>query len=269
MLRAMWTAASGMKSQQMYIDSIANNLANVNTVGFKKESMEFKSLFYETLRSSSVDEEGNGIPVSLQIGHGVRASANVKNFSAGNLDTTNNPLDFAITGDGFFVVQDLNGNNLYTKNGSFKLAVMQDGLRLVTSDGYSVLSSDGEPIEFEDGFLPSTLAVDSLGNMSIIRDDTVEDLGIRFELAQFRNPAGLDAVGGSYYKMTAASGEPLLESEDELVLSTINQGTLEGSNVQVVEEMVKMIIAQRAYELNSKAIQTSDDMLGVANSLKR
>ncbi|PKM52684.1 MAG: flagellar basal body rod protein FlgG [Firmicutes bacterium HGW-Firmicutes-7] len=270
MLRSLWTAASGMKSQQLYVDSIAHNLANVNTVGYKKESMEFKSLLYETLRASGVDENGNGTPVSLQVGHGVRASANVKNFSQGSIETTNNPLDFSIDGDGFFVIQGLNEEQLYTKDGAFKLSIMEDGIRLTTSDGYAVLNSEGEPIEFDNTFMPDKLVISSQGEIGYMTEEGVEDLGTTVAVAQFRNVAGLDAVGGNFYKATGASGQAILEAEDdELKKSNIMQGTLESSNVQVVDEMVKMIIAQRAYELNSKAIQTSDDMLGMANNLKR
>lgn len=271
MIRSLWTAASGMKTQQMYVDSIANNLANVNTIGYKKEGMEFKSLFYETLRESAApDENGNGTPVSLQVGHGVRAIANVKNFSQGSIETTNNPLDFSIDGNGFFSIQDSNGDTVYTKEGSFKISLMEDAIRLTTSDGYAVLNTEGEPIELENDFLSENLVVDTLGNLKYMTPEGAQDLGIQMGIVQFRNTPGLDAIGGSYYKKTGASGEALFEAnEDDLVKSKVSQGSLEASNVQVVEEMVKMIVAQRAYELNSKAIQTSDDMLGLANNLKR
>ena len=269
MIRSLWTAASGMKSQQLYVDSIAHNLANVNTVGYKKESMEFKSLLYETLRESG-NANGNGSPVSLQVGHGVRASSNVKNFTQGSIETTNNPLDFSIDGNGFFVIQGLNEEKLYSKDGAFKISIMEDAIRLTTSDGYAVLNSEGEPIEFDTTFTPSKLVISALGEIGYMTDEGVEDIGVTMGMAQFRNVAGLDAVGGNFYKATGASGEAILESEDdELKKSKIMQGTLESSNVAVVDEMVKMIVAQRAYELNSKAIQTSDDMLGMANNLKR
>lgn len=270
MIRALWTAASGMKSQQMYVDSISNNLANVNTIGYKKESMEFKSLFYETLRASGIDENGNGSPVSLQVGHGARAVANVKNFTQGSLQTTNNPLDFFIEGDGFFRIRDLNENDMYTKSGAFKIAILDDVIRLVDSEGNSVIGADDEPIEFDNTFLPEKLVVNSLGDIGYMTEEGVEDLGINLGLVQFRNVAGLDAIGGSNYRATVASGEAILEVDDEEIpQSKIIQNALEASNVQVVDEMVKMIVAQRAYELNSKAIQTSDDMLGLANNLKR
>lgn len=270
MLRSLWTAASGMKTQQMYVDSISNNLANVNTVGYKKENMEFKSLLYATLREAGVDENGNGAPVGLQVGHGVRAVANVKNFTQGSLQQTGNPLDFSIEGEGFFVIQDINGEPVYTKDGTFKVSLLEDTVRLTTSDGYPVLNTEGEPIEFDGNFMPAKLVVSALGEIGYMTEEGVEDLGIKIGVVQFRNVAGLEAIGGNYFKATGASGEALLEAEDEeLEQSKIMQGTLEASNVQVVDEMVKMIIAQRAYELNSKAIQTSDDMLGLANNLRR
>lgn len=271
MMRSLWTAASGMKTQQMFVDNIANNLANVNTTGFKKESLEFKSLLYETLKESGVDENGVSTPVGLQIGHGVRTSASVKNFSQGNLETTNNPLDFAIDGSGFFSVLDSNGNELYTKEGAFKISVNDDAsLSLTTTDGYGILNTAGEAITFDSAFQPDKLSVDDLGNMFYSTAEGAEDLGIQIGLKQFRNPAGLTALGGGYYQPTVASGEALLETDNEdLEKSSLTQNTLESSNVQVVEEMVRMIVAQRAYELNSKAITTSDDMLGIANNLKQ
>ncbi len=271
MMRSLWTAASGMKTQQMFVDNIANNLANVNTTGFKKETLEFKSLLYETLKESGVDQNGVSTPVGLQIGHGVRTSASVKNFSQGNLETTNNPLDFAIDGSGFFAVLDGNGNELYTKEGALKISVSDDGsLALTTTDGYSVLGSDGEPITFDTTFLPENMTADDRGNLFYATAEGAEDMGIRIGLKQFRNPAGLMSLGGGFYQATVASGEALIEADNEdLEISSLTQNTLESSNVQVVEEMVRMIVAQRAYELNSKAIQTSDTMLGIANNLKQ
>lgn len=268
MIRSLWTAASGMKTQQMYVDSIANNLANVNTTGYKKEGLEFKSLLYQTLRESGTD--GNGSPVSLQVGHGVRAVASVKNFSQGSLETTDNPLDFSIEGDGFFQIQDDSGNILYTKNGAFKVALIGDVIGLTTAEGYMVLDTEGDPIEFDSSFAADNLVSDSQGNLTYTTPTGIEDLDIQIGIVQFKNPEGLDAVGGSFYKSTGASGEAVLEIDDtDLTSSKVSQKTLEASNVQVVDEMVKMIVAQRAYEMNSKAIQTSDDMMGLANNLKQ
>ncbi|MBN2221289.1 MAG: flagellar hook-basal body protein [Vallitaleaceae bacterium] len=269
MMRSLWTAASGMKTQQMTVDTIANNLANVNTVGFKKERLEFRSLLYETLREAGSVEQG-GEPVNLQVGHGVRASGSVKIFTQGNLERTEAPLDFAIEGNGFFAVQDSNGNLRYTKDGTFKLAIYDDQLMLTTMDGHSVLSNEGEPIFFEGNIVTDRLIVNESGNFSYMTADETIDLGVGMQLSQFRNPAGLKSMGDGYYETTVASGEALLESEEEdLEKSSLIQGAVEASNVMAVEEMVKMIIAQRAYELSSKAIQTSDDMLSLANNLKR
>ncbi len=270
MLRSLWTAASGMKTQQMFVDSIANNLANVNTSGYKKETLEFKDLFYQTLREASSDANGNGSPVSLQVGHGVKAIASVKNFSQGSLENTNNPLDFSLEGNGFFVVQDPNGEEVYTKGGAFKISLMGDNIRLTTTEGYSVLNTEGQPIEFENDFLPENMLVDTRGNISYNSRAGAIDLGVQIGVVQFRNPAGITALGGGFYKATGASGAAIFEGEGgDVQPSRVSQNTLEASNVQVVDEMVKMIVAQRAYELNSKAIQTSDDMLGLANNLKR
>ena len=271
MMRSLWTAASGMRTQQMYVDSISNNIANVNTSGFKKERMEFRSLFYETLTPATLNEDGIGTPVGIQMGHGVRAAANYKDFSQGSLDINNNPLDFSIEGDGFFVVRDVDGEMLYTKQGSFKVALVNNGLRLVTSDGYAVMTDDNQTIDFDGNFLAANLSVDSLGTLVYLEsDETVTDLGYKVGLAQFKNPAGLDSIGGTYYKPTAASGDPEFEDNGaSMSPSKLTQGAVESSNVQIVDEMVKMIVAQRAYELNSRSIQTSDDMLRLVNQLKR
>lgn len=271
MMRSLWTAASGMKTQQLYVDSISNNIANVNTSGYKKENMEFRSLMYETLSPASTNEEGVGRPVAIQIGHGVRAVANYKDFTQGSVDITNRPLDFSIDGDGFFVVEDINGEPMYTKQGSFKTSIVGNNLRLTTSDGYPVLTTGGNYIDFDGNFLATNLSIDSLGNLAYTSEDgNAESLNIKIGMAQFKNPAGLDAIGGTFFKSTSASGEAQMEGTNAVVASSsITQGTVEASNVQVVEEMVKLIVAQRAYEMNSKSIQTSDDMLSLVNQLKR
>lgn len=270
MMRSLWTAASGMKTQQLYVDSISNNIANVNTSGFKKENMEFRSLFYESLSPASTNEEGVGRPVGIHIGHGVRTVANYKDFTQGSVDITNRPLDFSIDGEGFFVVEDINGNQMYTKQGSFKTSIVGNQLRLTTSDGYPILSNTGDYIDFEGSFLATNLSIDSLGNLGYAGDDgNSESLNMRVGLVQFQNPAGLDAIGGTFYHSTSASGEARYEGTGNITSSNLTQGTVEASNVQVVEEMVKLIVAQRAYEMNSKSIQTSDDMLSLVNQLKR
>ncbi len=269
MMRSLWTAASGMKTQQLTVDTIANNLANVNTIGFKKERLEFKSLLYETMQTASDVTQG-GQPVNLQVGHGVRAAGSVKTFSQGNLERTEAPLDFAITGGGFFEIQVPGGEIQFSKDGAFKMSINDGELMLTDTNGYPVIGTDGGPMVFEGTVLPDNIFVDELGNFSYNDDGNTVDLGIQFQIVQFQNVAGLKSAGNTFYSQTAASGEPIAEADNgDLDPSQIIQGTLESSNVQAVEEMVKMIIAQRAYELSSKAIQTSDDMLGMANNLKR
>lgn len=269
MMRSLWTSAAGMKTQQLNVDTISNNLANVNTVGFKKERIEFKALLYETIKEAGDVAQG-GSPVNLQVGHGVKAVANVKSFTQGNYERTENPLDFAIEGKGFFAIENSSGQEVYSKDGSFKISLIDDELMLTTNDGYPVLNTEGEPITFDDNILVDKLSIANDGTINYIEDGETIDLGIKFRIVQFKNTAGLRATGDNFYETTIASGEAIAEDDnDELTKSNISQGALEASNVQVVEEMVRLIVAQRAYEINSKAIQTADAMLGQANDLKR
>ena len=272
MMRSLWSAASGMITQQHNVDNIANNLANVNTTGFKKERMEFKTLLYETLKRADLDPANqSGSPVNLQIGHGVRPIAVTRMFTMGNLQRTDNPQDFAIEGEGFFVVlRDLD-QPYYTKDGSFKISPVDEGLMLVTSEGYPILDIDDEIIIIPPDIVFSTVSVDESGRFYATDiDNMVVDLGIQLKLVQFPNPQGLETVGSNLYIETVASGMALSESDGETNrLSRIIQGVLEMSNVQVAEEMINLIVAQRAYDLNSKAITTSDEMLQTANNLKR
>ncbi len=266
-MRALWTAATGMVSQQLNVDVISNNLANVNTVSYKKERAEFKDLLYDTMERAYMFNN-RGRPVNLQVGYGSRVAAVVKDFRRGNFEKTDNPLDLAIDGDAFFMVLGPRGDVLYTKDGSFKIGVSDDGLKLVTSDGYPVLDDGGAEI-FLDNVDISRLNISPEGDLSYTDESgyTVP-LGQRIGLVKFYNINGLESLGGNLYAVTSASGEPI---PDDLMgtRSIIHQRTLETSNVQVVEEMVKLIIAQRAYEINSKAIQSADEMLGQANNLKR
>ena len=273
MMRSLWTAASGMTSQQLNVDTISHNLANVNTAGYKKERLEFKSLLYQTLQRANLDPANQtGRPVNLQVGHGVRPSVTSRSFDNGSFEFSGNPTDFAIEGDGFFMVQlNANGDIGFTRDGSFKLSVDEDGLMFVTSDGSPILSVDGEPIIIPNEVGAANVSVRDDGTVTYIDADLQEvDLGFQFALVQFPNVQGLEAIGSNIYVATAASGQPMLEADGEtLKTSKMVQGYLEMSNVQVAEEMVRLIVAQRAYELNSKAIQTSDDMLQQANNLKR
>ncbi|SHI38076.1 flagellar basal-body rod protein FlgG [Lutispora thermophila] len=264
MMRALWTASTGMTAQQLNVDNISNNLANVNTIGYKKSRAEFKDLLYETLERDTI-RNGEGKPVSVQVGHGVRTSAITKFFTTGNLEQTSNPYDLAIDGNGFFVVMGPNGEELYTKDGSFKISVDEDTTRLVTSDGYFV---QGDMGDIELGMDVKQVMIDEAGIITVKRtDDTLEEIGA-LTIVTFANPAGLESVGSNFYKATGASGEAV-DTENDGSGGKVLQGFLEYSNVQIVEEMVKLIQAQRAYEINSKSIQTADEMLSLANNLRR
>lgn len=271
MMRSLWTAASGMVAQQTNVDTISNNLANVNTSGYKKETMEFKSLLYQTLQSNSTDNNGDPKPVGIQVGLGVRNSAITSQFTQGSLQETGNDYDFAVEGKGFFMVQDQDGGVAYTRNGSFNLSIGVAGTTLATTSGKPVLDTNGAPIVLDQAYDTSKITIDESGNLSY-PDETnnAKPIGIKIGLAQFNNSSGLEKMSESLYAATGASGEPRLESGDlALTKSKIRQGYLEGSNVQAVEEMVNLIVAQRAYEMNSKTITASDEMLQQANNLRR
>jgi len=268
MMRALWSASSGMKAQQLNMDVISNNLANVNTTGFKKSRAEFKDLLYETLQRPDTYQQGLGNPVGLQVGHGVRSSATSRSFSEGNLEETDNTFDLAIDGEGFFMVERPDGTMAFTRDGAFKVSLDDTDRNLVTSEGYYVLSSDEDLITIPDGYTDISISADGLITG---KNDTgdIEELG-QVGLVKFMNPEGLLACGNNLYEQTAASGEYQLKQDvADPGYGSIIQGFLEMSNVQVVEEMVNLITAQRAYEVNTKAIQTSDEMLGEANDLKR
>jgi flagellar basal-body rod protein FlgG len=263
-MRALWAAASGMKAQQLNIDNISNNLANVNTVGYKKTRVEFQDLLYENLRLSNFDQ-GVGRPVNLSVGHGVMSSATLKTFSKGNLEQTGNSYDFAVDGDGFFTIRDENNNTFYSKDGSFKISAEDGVMKLVTSDGYYVQGTDGD-IELGENVESFTVSKDGTMKIKRFGNEEYEEIGV-MSLVKFVNPAGLESIGNNLLKETASSGVPTEGEEGSN--GNVLQGFLEMSNVQVVDEMIKMITAQRAYEINSKAIQTSDAMLEMANNLKR
>ncbi len=263
-MRALWSAATGMKGIQVAIDNISNNLANVNTFAYKKTRTEFKDLLYEKLNTSDFTD-GFGSPVNIEVGHGVQPSATIRSFTQGNLQQTGNDLDVAIVGDGFFVVRDENNKERYTKDGAFKRSVADDTIRLATSDGYFIQGVDGD-IELGEDI--SEIMIDGNGEIQVKRlnSDEIEVLGT-LKLVKFTNPAGLESLGSNLYGDTDASGKAV-EGEDGSA-GTVKQGFIEMSNVQVVEEMINLIAAQRAYEINSKTIQTSDQMLELANNLKR
>jgi flagellar basal-body rod protein FlgG len=260
MLRALYSAAAGMESQQLNLDVISNNLANVNTTGFKKSKIEFQELLYQTTRSPGAEQgAGNQLPTGLQIGQGSRPVATSHIFTTGELSQTGERLDVAISGDGFFEVQMPDGTRAYTRDGALKTA--SDG-RIVTSDG----------LPLQGGFqaVPSGTT-----NISIANDGTMTyttaggNTSFRVQLVRFNNPGGLESMGGNLFKETAASGAPELGNPAENGFGGLQQGYLELSNVKVVEEMVNLIMAQRAYEVNSKAVQAADEMMQQSNNLKR
>ncbi|ABR46600.1 protein of unknown function DUF1078 domain protein [Alkaliphilus metalliredigens QYMF] len=264
-MRALWTAASGMKAQQLNIDTVANNMANVNTTAYKAQRTEFKDLLYANMKRTNLNN-GQGSPVNLQVGHGVMPVATSRMFTTGNLEQTANPLDVAIDGEGFLAIEGPNGEIYYTRDGSLKFSVEMDEMRLVTSEGYTVLSDFDFEIIFDEGM--KNIAISEGGVITAENEfGDIEELDT-IKLVKFLNPQGLESVGRNLYKETVASGEEI-PMEGEGRTSSILQGFLETSNVQIVDEMVKMITAQRAYETSSKTIQTADEMLGMANNLRR
>ena len=272
MMRSLWSAASGMIAQQTNVDTISNNLANVNTTGYKTQRAEFKSLLYQNMQTRTTTANGENKPVGAKVGLGVRNSAIASIFSQGAFQDSESTTDFAISGKGLFAVMGDDGNTYYTRNGNFFLSTNDGGgLTLCTSDGYPVLSTTGREITFNRNYTASNLTVSEEGEFYYPdADNNPQPLGITIGLYQFNNPTGLEKIGGSYYRETEASGDAINEARStNIEKSTIVQGYLERSNVQVVDEMVNMIVAQRAYEMNSKAITTADDMLQQANNLKR
>ncbi len=260
MLRGLWSAASGMAAQQLTIDVISNNLANVNTVGFKKSRADFQDLMYQTLtQAGSTTADGGQIPTGIQIGMGARPIGVQKMYMQGDFKQTKNELDIAIEGKGFFKI--LRGSeDLYSRAGNFKL----------DADG-AIVTTDGDKLQPEMTIPANTtsIKIDQTGTVTAFDPTgTGASLGV-LEIYTFANPAGLFSVGHNLSRGTDASGDAVSGTAGTDGVGTIAQGFLEMSNVDVVEEMVSMIMAQRAYEINSKAIQTGDNMLQVANNIKR
>ncbi len=261
MLKAVDTAATGMDAMQKNIDNIANNLANVNTTSFKKGDAEFQDLFYQTLRAPGTQVSADTqMPTGVQVGVGVKASSISKNFEQGAAKVTNNALDVMINGQGFFSIQKDNGEIAYTRDGSFKIDA--NG-RMMNSSGYLL----NPPINVPPGTNGVTIAPngtvsarDAQGNLNQIG---------QIEIFNFVNPAGLLAEGGNLYKISEASGAPTQGVPDSAGFGSLEQGHLEASNVNVVNEMVNMIQAQRAYEMNSKVIQAADQMMQVSNNVMK
>ena len=271
MVRSLYSAASGMIAQQTNVDVSANNLANVNSTGYKAESASFKSLLYQDLQAKTTTANGEEKPVSAQVGLGSRISAVTSHYTQGSANATDSNTDFMINGDGFFAVQNLDGETMYTRNGNFFFAVATEGSMLATVDGYPVIDVDGNPIVISNEYNAAKITVNPDGNLCYPDEsNNPQPIGVQVALFQFTNPSGLEKVGNSYLMESEASGVPLNEAYDDVgTRSSLKQGYLEASNVNVATEMVNLITAQRAYELCSKAITTSDTMMEQANNLKR
>lgn len=262
MIRSLFIAATGMEAQKLNIDVISNNLANVNTSGYKKSRSDFQELLYQDLRTpGALSAEGAQIPSGIQVGLGVRPAAVQKIFQQGDIASTGNKLDLAIEGDGFFQIFMPNGEIAYSRSGAFKLD--SEG-RIVNSDGYQLEPSITIPEN------TVSITVGSDGKVSVLESGSSTPVEVgQIELARFINPGGLLALGKNLFTPTASSGEPLVTNPGSEGLGTIAQGYIEMSNVNIVEEMVNLIISQRAYEISSKAVQSSDEMLQMANNLRR
>jgi len=261
-LRALWTAAVGMQGQALNVDVIANNLANVNTTGFKRSRADFQDLLYQNLRiAGAASSAGTELPTSNQIGLGTKVAAVAKIFNQGDYKQTGNELDLAIDGNGFFQITTPDGEISYSRAGSFKMD--GDG-NIVTPDGYLLQPQ----ITIPNNAIQLTVGPDGTVTVMNAGETAPSEIG-KIETARFANPAGLNAIGKNLFMESETSGSPTTGTPGQDGLGTISQGYLEMSNVNVVEEMVYMIVAQRAYEINGKAIQTADEMLQMANNVKR
>jgi flagellar basal-body rod protein FlgG len=264
MIRAFNTSATGMNAQQLVLDNTANNLANVNTTGFKKSTVDFQDLLYANLRQpGSESSTGLQVPTGLQIGTGVRVAGNTRSFTTGALDNTGNSLDVAIEGNGFFQIASPSGGpSRYTRDGSFSLNAQR---QLVTADGFFV-----EPrITIPQDALSVTVGTD--GSVSVVNASSPNTSTVvgQLQIARFANPAGLSSEGRNLYSETPASGAATLTVPGQNGTGMLRGGFLERSNVEVVQELVNLIQAQRAYEFNTKAIRVADEMLSFTNDLVR
>ncbi|VEG80974.1 Distal rod protein [Wolinella succinogenes] len=261
-MRALYTATTGMMGQQLQIDVTSNNIANVNTIGYKKQRAEFADLFYQVMEyAGSSTSETTLSPTGIEVGLGVRPTAITKIFSQGNFKETGNNLDIAITGNGFFQIQLPDGTTAYTRNGAFK---PDDEGNIVNSDGYRLIPE----ITIPEDATQINIGVD--GTVSVLQGNQTEVNTIgQIEIATFINPAGLHSLGDNLYLNTNASGDPIVDTPGLNGFGQLRQGFVELSNVKLVEEMTDLITGQRAYEANSKSIQTADSMLQTVNSLKR
>ncbi|HEX7384351.1 MAG TPA: flagellar basal-body rod protein FlgG [Burkholderiaceae bacterium] len=254
MIRSLAIAKTGMEAQQMKLDAISNNLANVSTNGYKRAGVVFEDLIYQNLRQAgAASSEQTTLPTGLQVGLGVQPVATTRSFTQGNLQQSSNPLDLAIRGNGFFQIQLPDGTSGYTRDGSFQVDAQG---QLVTNAGYAVQPGITIPANAQS----VTIAADGTVSVTLPGQAQAQQVG-QLQLASFVNPAGLEPKGMNLFAETAASGTPNAGAPGANGLGSLQQGYVETSNVNVVEELVSMIQTQRAYELNSKAIQTSDQML--------
>ena len=261
MLRAFSTAATGMTGQQMMVDVIANNLANINTTGFKRSQINFQDLLYVKMKEAGTEvASGINSPGGMEIGSGVRAASTIKVFTAGEMQNTSRPLDVAISGDGFLQVSLPNGDIGYTRDGSLQINANGE---LVTTNGYAIEPAISVPID------ASSVSIEKDGGVNIIDAAGTQSVVGTIQLARFPNPSGLSSEGDNLFAETEASGTPTTGTAGENGFGTFQSGFLEKSNVQMVTELVNLITAQRAYEINSRAIRAGDDMLQTANGIVR
>ncbi|AEH51723.1 flagellar basal-body rod protein FlgG [Pseudothermotoga thermarum] len=261
MMVSLYSAATGMWAQQYKLDIVSNNLANVDTTGYKKVRAEFQDLIYQYYKNAGAPTAVDStIPTGIYTGHGTRLSATTRIFTIGNIEHTGNALDLAIMGDGFFQIQLQDGRIAYTRDGAFKID--SEG-RIVTANGLALVPNIVVPQDA----VAINISPDGIFSVEM-QDGTIQNLGT-ITLVRFVNPAGLKAIGDNLFVETTASGAPIEGVPNQDGFGAIQQGYLEKSNVDVVKEMVDMIIAQRAYELNARTIQTADNMLGTVSTLKR
>jgi flagellar basal-body rod protein FlgG len=258
---SLYSSATGMDAQQLNLNTIANNIANVNTTGFKKSKVEFQDLLYQRPRVGGGDSgSGNTVPTSVEVGNGTKVSSTARIFTQGELTQTGEDMDISIDGEGFLQVDNTDGNIVYTRDGAFKVGPNGE---IMTTDGLLYTGLGNVPTAATGVYISSS------GQVTYSMSDGTTQAGPQIQLARFANPSGLQALGGNLFLQTDSSGQPEVGTPGLSGFGSIRQGYLEMSNVNVVQEMVNMIVSQRAYEINSKAIQTSDQMLGIVNQLKR
>ena len=257
---SLYSAATGMEAQQLNLNTIANNLANVNTPGFKRSTIQFQDLLYQKPRNAGAESGGGDVvPTGIEVGNGTRVASTTKIFTQGQLTNSGQQLDLAIQGDGFYEVQKPDGTVAYTRDGSFKL---NSSGQVVTTDGRPVLNG------FQN--VPAGTTAINVSESGVVSFQTASGTTtFNLTLSRFANPAGLQSLGGNLYAATGSSGTAEAGTPGENGFGSVMQGYVETSNVNIVEEMVNLIVAQRAYEVNSKSIQASDEMLQNVNQLKR